>query len=68
MIHLEVNDQCPACDNPAGIPAEADGNDDAFNCVVCGERLNTRMDTTYAPTRVWLVTEASVRAAMGGVK
>lgn len=64
MRNIEANDQCPACNNPAGIPDDADGKDDAFDCTVCGERLNTRIDPYGDPIRVWLVTAASVREAI----
>lgn len=56
---IEVSDQCPICNNPAGIPDTADGNDSAFDCAVCGERLSTRMDISGRPIRIWLESEAT---------
>lgn len=63
MTTFEVNDQCPACNSPSGLHTDAEP-DDAFNCSVCGIRLNVCMKVWERPIHVWVETESSIRAEL----
>jgi len=60
MRKLEVNDTCPECQNPSGLPHDA-WPDDAFDCAACGVRLNVCGSVFDDPVRIWVRTEASIR-------
>lgn len=64
---FDVNDQCPACNCPSGLPQTSEP-DDAFDCVGCGVRLNVCVAFWEEPARVWVETEQSRREALSAIR